>query len=551
MISVERLWKMALPEGTKLLAGSAGLGREVIWTSILRPRPPAFDLLRTGDLALISLTALGALDPTLPLDRVVSQVAQAGVSGVVVAGRVGEEAAAVAERTGTPLFELPEGSSLTEVDQQIARIIRDWSAEIQRRVQAVQNQLTELALQGRGVKAILDRLAELTEKTVILTDPGLAVRHWSSPRGQDPDREMIEPVLLGLRDDVSAWALGQRFLASDPGHVEFDLAGTGLMLLVAPALAGQRVDGYVGLIGRPAAVWEADALSLRRAAAALAIHLARETAVMAAEDRLQGNLIDDIIEGTYPSVDSILARASRLGFDLTKSHVALALMVEPPDAADEAHVGNVLAGALERGLAGLGLSGPVRQSGRSALALIPVPSPSDPVDLRRTGEKVLREVSGRLRPATVSAGLGRLHPDVEGLRRSGREAEQALSSGRQVFGSGHLTCFADLGIYRLLFAIRDHTELEAFYDDTLGALVDYDHRHKNELVKTLAAYFAAGSSPGEAAGQLHLHRNTLLYRLNRIRTITGLDLDDPDTRLSLHLALKVGEILPSRHQARL
>lgn len=546
MVSVERLWKMALPEGTKLLAGAAGLGREVIWTSILRPRPPAFDPLRTGDLALISLTTLAALDPNLTLDRVIAQVAQAGVSGVVVVGRVADEAAAVAERSGVPLFELPEGSSLSEADQQIARIIRDWSAEVQRRVQLVQNQLTELALQGRGVKPILDRLAELTEKTVVLVDPSLAIRHWSGPRGQSLDQASLEPVLAGLAGDVTAWAAGQRFQVSDPACTELDLPGTGLLFMAAPALAGPRVDGYVGLIGRPAAFWEADSLSLRRGAAAVAIHLARETAVLAAEDRLQGNLVDDLLEGNYPSAESILARAKRLGFDLSADHAALAMMVEPPDAADEARVGTVLAGAIERGLAGLGLSGPVRQAGMSALALIPVPAGTDPVELRRIGEKVLREVGGRLRPATLSAGLGRLHPGLDGLRRSGREAEQALGSGRQVFGSGHLTSFADLGIYRLLFAIRDGRELEQFYDDTLGSLVEYDQKHKTDLVPTLAAYFAAGSSPGEAAGQLHLHRNTLLYRLNRIRAITGLDLDDPDTRLSLHLALKVGEILPSR-----
>lgn len=546
MVSAERLWKMALPEGTKLLAGAAGLGREVVWTSILRPRPPAFDPLRTGDFALISLNTLAALDPNLTLDRVIGQVAQAGVSGVIVAGRVPDEAATVAERSSLPLFELPDGASLLEADQQITRIIRDWSAEVQRRVQLVQNQLMELALQGRGLKPILDRLAELTEKTVVLTDPSLAVRHWSGPRGQSLDQASLAPVLAGRHGDVTSWATGQRFQASDPASTDLDLPGTGLMLVVAPALAGLRVDGYLGLIARPAAFWEADALSLRRGAAALAIHLARESAVLAAEDRLQGNLVDDLLEGNYPSPESILARARRLGFDLEQDHVALAMLVEPPDAADEAQVGTVLAGAIERGLAGLGLSGPVRQDGASALALLPVPAGTDPVELRRIAEKVLREVAGRLRPATVSAGLGRLHPGLEGVRRSGREADQALGSGRQVFGSGHLTSFADLGIYRLLFAIRDGRELETFYDDTLGSLVEYDQRHKTDLVLTLAAYFAAGSSPGEAAGQLHLHRNTLLYRLNRIRAITGLDLDDPDTRLSLHLALKVGEILPSR-----
>lgn len=545
MVSVERLWKMALPAGAKLLAGTAGLGREVGWTATLRPRPPAFDALRAGDLALISTSTLGALDPTLTLARVISQVAQVGVSAVLVAGRVDEAATEAAERLGVPLFELPERTSLTELERQITRVILDWGAEIQRRVAQVQNQLTELALQGRGVKPILDRLADLTEKAACLTDPALTIRHWSGGRSPTIDVDPVAEALAGARSEVTAWAIGQRFQASDPPCLELDLPAIGLCALIAPALAGHRVDGFVGLIARRTAFWEADGLSLRRAAAALAIHLARETAVLAAEDRLQANLVDDVMTGNYQTADSILSRAKRMGFDLVQPHVALALAVEPPDAADEAQVGSVLAGALDRGLTSLNLSGPIRQSGAAALALIPITT-TEPLEVRRLADRVIREVSGRLLPAVVSAGLGRPHAGLEGMRRGGREAEQALSSGRQVFGSGHLTAFADLGIYRLLFAIRDHRELEAFYDDMLGQLVDYDQRNRNELVKTLAAFFAAGSSPGEAANQLHLHRNTLLYRLNRIRAITGLDLDDPDTRLSLHLALKVGEILPNR-----
>jgi purine catabolism regulator len=203
VVSVERLWQTAFPSGTKLLAGGAGLEREVAGTATLRPRLPAFDALRTGDLALISLTTLAALDPNLTLDKVLGQVAQVGVSGVAVVGRVPDDATAAADRLGLPLFELPPRASLAETESHITRLLLDWSAEIQRRVERVQNQLTELALQGRGPKAILDRLADLTEKTVVLLDPTMAVRHWSAPRGQAMDRERVEEALAGLSLEVT------------------------------------------------------------------------------------------------------------------------------------------------------------------------------------------------------------------------------------------------------------------------------------------------------------------------------------------------------------
>ena len=49
MSTVEEVWQVALPAGTSLVAGEAGLGREVTWTARLRPRPPGFDALEGGE----------------------------------------------------------------------------------------------------------------------------------------------------------------------------------------------------------------------------------------------------------------------------------------------------------------------------------------------------------------------------------------------------------------------------------------------------------------------------------------------------------------------
>jgi purine catabolism regulator len=88
----------------------------------------------------------------------------------------------------------------------------------------------------------------------------------------------------------------------------------------------------------------------------------------------------------------------------------------------------------------------------------------------------------------------------------------------------------------LLFAARDLPELRSFHEEALGALITYDRQHSAELVKTLGAFFAGRCGPKEAAAILGVHRNTVLYRLERIRDLTGLDLDDAEIRLRLHLA---------------
>ena len=103
-----------------------------------------------------------------------------------------------------------------------------------------------------------------------------------------------------------------------------------------------------------------------------------------------------------------------------------------------------------------------------------------------------------------------------------------------------------VGVQRLLIALEGHPELNAFYEETLGAIDRYDRANRSELLPTLEAFFRADNSVAEAAARLRLHRNTVAYRLRRIEQISGHNLADPETRLALQLGLRVGQELAMR-----
>ncbi|HEX6710013.1 MAG TPA: helix-turn-helix domain-containing protein [Rubrobacter sp.] len=72
-------------------------------------------------------------------------------------------------------------------------------------------------------------------------------------------------------------------------------------------------------------------------------------------------------------------------------------------------------------------------------------------------------------------------------------------------------------------------------------LQEYDRTRRSDLVRTLKTYFAAGANASEAADRLFLHRNSMLYRLDRIQKLTGLDLKDDRVALALQLGLLATE----------
>ena len=90
----------------------------------------------------------------------------------------------------------------------------------------------------------------------------------------------------------------------------------------------------------------------------------------------------------------------------------------------------------------------------------------------------------------------------------------------------------------LLFGLRSSVEMVTFVREQLGPLLDERDARASELLRTLEIYLEKGGRKAEAARALHLERQSLYGRLERIERTLEAPLDDPDTILGLHLAIR-------------
>jgi purine catabolism regulator len=97
-----------------------------------------------------------------------------------------------------------------------------------------------------------------------------------------------------------------------------------------------------------------------------------------------------------------------------------------------------------------------------------------------------------------------------------------------------------MDVEALLRELADDSVLEPF-GALISPLQEHDRTRDSDLVRTLRTYFAAGTNASEAADRLFLHRNSILYRLERIQKLTGLDLKDDRVALALQLGLLADE----------
>ena len=162
--------------------------------------------------------------------------------------------------------------------------------------------------------------------------------------------------------------------------------------------------------------------------------------------------------------------------------------------------------------------------------------------VRALAQAVCDQSSKEYPKIKLLCGLGRPVETISDWHTSYKEASQALAAARRISDGGPLY-FGDLSVHRLLFQLEGHPELAAFCNETLGALIEYDNTHHSSLIQTLAAYFVHHGNLSQTAEALYIHRNTLQYRMDRIAEISGFDLDNPETRLSVQLALKAYRLL--------
>jgi sugar diacid utilization regulator len=152
-------------------------------------------------------------------------------------------------------------------------------------------------------------------------------------------------------------------------------------------------------------------------------------------------------------------------------------------------------------------------------------------------EAIARSGTARAR---VRAGIGGYHAGLRGISGSYLEAQQALEAGRKLWPEAVVHQHDEV-IPQLVLA-QNPRLAERFVNHSLGRLLDAKSRNREQLLETLQAYLAS-SSVKDAATALHLHRHTVLYRLDKLRELLGGDLDTPAGRVRLQLALDLRKLL--------
>lgn len=383
--------------------------------------------------------------------------------------------------------------------------------------QDLRAELEQAALGGSGWDALLARLAEVSGRAVWLvaahggvlatSDPQLAPVAVSEPASGRPASDSIDGGL-------EASAVSVHLLSDDPVDV---VTVDGRAARALPVRAGSR---RVGLLLMEQPVDDAQEALLRAAALPVAIEAVRRDANAAAVAESASRLIDELRYGSLRDPEQVLRSAERFGLHLHEPHAAAVFAYD---------------GANRRAwsTAVRWIEMPVREHDGTAWTVL-VRDPT--AELRRIRDR-LQGIVGD--DAPVLAASGPVVDDLAETARSFSEAETTLALLRAQPGRTVLT-HADLGLAGLLLAVPTR-RLEQFVAAHLGPILD-----RPDLLETLDAWFAENGSRAAVAQRLFVHRNSVGYRVARIRELLGADPAAPWTALQLRAALDARRVLAAR-----
>jgi purine catabolism regulator len=539
-LTVEDVRKLALPLGTRVSAGEGLLlSRPVAWTTVIYPSDSvASKTLQNDELILVAPRDANSPRQTSDVD-VVRWASENKASAVVLSDSPSPNAIAEANAYGIPVMSLPNGSRIRMVEKAVVSLLVDHKGQIERRGTQIYRQLTQISSRNEGMAELISEMARLTNKAVVIQDKRLQILYSSVQPQFVAYWEEVENFLRKVDNLPVEMQDRQRVAEIENPVLMQSLPTPGMARLVSPIITKDIGRGYLSIIGRDNDLDDIDSLVAEHGAAACALEMAKAKAISDTEKRLRGTFLDRLLIGDVSQQEAI-RQGERFEHDMLKTHVAVVLAWQgdktPSLRRLETIINSVVSVQHAQAL--------VWQRERENEVLVfHAAEDKEPVNAgMRLAKQFTTEIQRQYPGAKVAIGLGQAAHDISAWRTSYRDAVQALDLAMRLQTDTPLY-IGDLGVYQLILSLSDREKLLSFCERTLGPLLDYDMRQHADLIKTLEAFFACHGNLSQTADMLIVHRNTLLYRMNRINEIAQIDLNRPEIRLALHLALTVRRLL--------
>ncbi|MGQ5638404.1 MULTISPECIES: PucR family transcriptional regulator [unclassified Streptomyces] len=544
--------------GLRLLGGEEELDRSVRGVMTTDLRDPS-RYLSGGELVLTGLAWRRDADDSEPFVRILVQAGVAALAaGEAELGDIPDDLVVACAKHRLPLFAVHESVAFATITEHVVRQVSGERAGDLAAVVDRHRRMMTSGPAGGGPDVVLDLLgSDLDLRAWVLAPTGRLIA-GSKVHGPALSTETCARLAA---EHLAATRTGRRgphrVLLGGTTYSLFPIRSSGRSPQGARDVRETVLSDWLLAVEADAGDWPEERLDLLQGVTQLiAVERDRRDAARTVRRRLAQEVLELVQTGAAPAEIAARLRVAAPvllpGLGAAPHWQVVVARVEWEGG--EVEGGPVAQSLLEEILVDPLATGPepsdriaVAHTGDEAIALVPLPAVAAEHDGSETGllaDSLLRSVR-----ETLSAGLnddGRLTLGVSAAVHSAEALRGALEEARharrvaaarpgRVCAAGH----QELASHVLLLPFVPDDVRRAFTARLLDPLREYDRRHRAELIPTLEAFLDCDGSWTRCATRLHLHVNTLRYRVSRIEQLTGRDLSRLEDKLDFFLALRM------------
>ncbi|MEC4574144.1 PucR family transcriptional regulator [Streptomyces virginiae] len=546
--------------GLRLLGGEDELDRTVRGVMTTDLRDPS-RYLSGGELVLTGLAWRRNSADSEPFVRILASAGVAGLAaGEAELGDIPDDLVSACVRNRLPLFAVNEDVAFATITEYVVRQVSGERAGDLAAVVDRHRRLMTSGPAGGGPDVVLDLLTtDLDLRAWVLSPTGRQIAGAGEPLAPGICAALAGEHLAAVRTGRRG---PHRISIQGITYSLFPIRGHGRGA-AGPAARDVRetvLSDWLLAVEADAGDWPAERLDLLQGVTQLiAVERDRRDAARTVRRRLAQEVLELVQTGAAPAEIAARLRVAAPvllpGLGAAPHWQVVVARVDWEDG--DIPGGPVAQSLLEEILVDPSLSGPepsdriaVAHAGDEAIALVPLPSlagdageDKGPDSALHADEllAVVREplAAGLADDGRLTLGVSAAVHSAEGLRGALEEARHArrVAAARpgRVCAAGH----HELASHVLLLPFVPDDVRRAFTARLLDPLRDYDRRHRAELIPTLEAFLDCDGSWTRCATRLHLHVNTLRYRVGRIEQLTARDLSRLEDKLDFFLALRM------------
>ncbi|MGI6157269.1 MAG: PucR family transcriptional regulator [Saccharofermentanales bacterium] len=552
-IQLRDILNVDLLQDAEVLAGERGLSNSIVSVNVMEV-PDIIDWVRPGEFLLTTaytfsddIEMFEALIPKLKAKRVCGM----GIKTQRYISEVPERVLRVADEIDFPIIRIPQSVQYGDLIKEIFNHIIGEQTRLLSRINDFNSTVRDIMLRHGGMQAVAEQIYLALDAPVVIRDDIFRDVYLYCP---DPDAEALIAddyrEIAKMEPQTTHMFLGDRRREARVGE-------HGIHRFTIPIFFDNTHYGSIYIWDTKESIRSQDLFVIESASSLIALDILNRITLVERENVHQTTFLEQLLSDDAAEQDRAIENADYYLYHPEKPSQIVVLDVEDKGSRLQMTPNNArmiknlntgllnLTNRLRQEYGGYFLS--TRKSDR-AIFLLQYEKNSTAEErgamCQRFINILLRNTQQAETLPVPHIGVGSCVESHRQLQASLQQAEQAVrilqSRGDTEQSVLH---YDDLGLLRVLGHPLLRDDALAYANEVLADLEAHDSTQRGDLLDTVRVYFEAGGNLKRVSEIMFTHYNTVIYRINRIRDMYGIDLRDPETAFNLQLALKIKELI--------